>query len=161
MDRIRIQEAQISKKRDRYVHHNYRSTLHLVVFLLLYAFAAKPTPHIIFAFSVLFALEEQNRGFLKNAQGYLTKPDQHNFFDRYIFFNHYPEAAFRPLNLVKENMAFIIKKKRYKFAVDLTLNELTEVSFGKAILFAKLRQLDGGSFSDCSKREETIPEILS
>ena len=118
-----------------------------------YAFAAKPTPHIIFACSVVFALEEQNRGFLK--------PDQHNFFDRYIFFNHYSEAAFRPLNLVKENMAFIIKKKRYKFAVDLTLNELTEVSFGKAILFAKLRQLDGGSFSDCSKREETIPEILS
>ena len=55
-------------------------------------------------------------------------------------------------------MAFIIKKKRYKFQVrelpkplgnifqnhdyfqqvDLTLNELTEVSFGKAILFAKV-----------------------
>ena len=52
-------------------------------------------------------------------------------------------------------MAFIIKKKRYKFAVDLTLNELTEVSFGKAILFAKVRQLDGGSFSDCSKRQAT------
>ena len=27
----------------------------------------------------------------------------------------------------KESMAFIIKKKRYKFMVDLTLNELTEV----------------------------------
>jgi hypothetical protein len=111
--------------------------------------------------ALYFCAGRAKSGILKNAQGYLTEPDQHNFFDRYIFFNHYPEAAFRPLNLVKENMAFIIKKKRYKFAVDLTLNELTEVSFGKAILFAKLRQLDGGSFSDCSKREETIPEILS
>lgn len=54
----------------------------------------------------------------------------------------------------KETMAFIIKKKRYKFSVDLTLNELTEVSFGKAILFAKVRQLDGGSFEQSSKREE-------
>jgi len=51
-------------------------------------------------------------------------------------------------------MAFIIKKKRYKFQVELTLNELTEVSFGKAILFAKVRQLDGGSFSDFSLRKE-------
>ena len=55
---------------------------------------------------------------------------------------------------VKETMAFIIKKKRYKFSVDLTLNELTEVSFGKAIFFAKIRQLDGGSFEQSSRREE-------
>ena len=39
----------------------------------------------------------------------------------------------------KETMAFIIKKKRYKFSVDLTLNELTQIAFGKAILFAKRR----------------------
>jgi len=51
-------------------------------------------------------------------------------------------------------MAFIIKKKRYKFQVDLTLNELTEVSFGKATLFAKVRQLEGGNFQQSSKREE-------
>ena len=56
----------------------------------------------------------------------------------------------------KETMAFIIKKKRYKFQVDLTLNELTEVTFGKAILFAKVRQLDGGSFEQSSKREEVV-----
>lgn len=56
----------------------------------------------------------------------------------------------------KETMAFIIKKKRYKFSVDLTLNELTEVTFGKAILFAKVRQLDGGSFEQSSKREEVV-----
>ena len=54
----------------------------------------------------------------------------------------------------KETMAFIIKKKRYKFAVDLTLNELTEVSYGKAILFAKVRQLDGGGFETSSERKE-------
>jgi len=51
-------------------------------------------------------------------------------------------------------MAFIIKKKRYKFQVELTLNELTEVSFGKATLFAKVRQLEGGNFQQSSKREE-------
>jgi len=56
----------------------------------------------------------------------------------------------------KETMAFIIKKKRYKFHVDLTLNELTEVTFGKAILFAKVRQLDGGSFEQSSMREEVV-----
>lgn len=54
----------------------------------------------------------------------------------------------------KETMAFIIKKKRYKFSVDLTLNELTQIAFGKAILFAKVRQLDGGSFEQSSRREE-------
>jgi len=57
---------------------------------------------------------------------------------------------------VRERMAFIIKKKRYKFQVDLTLNELTEVSFGKAILFAKVRQLDGGNFQQASNREEVV-----
>ncbi|XP_023326620.1 protein FAM102B-like isoform X2 [Eurytemora carolleeae] len=51
-------------------------------------------------------------------------------------------------------MAFIIKKKRYKFQAELILNDLTEVSFGKAILFAKVRQLDGGSFTALSKRME-------
>ena len=49
-------------------------------------------------------------------------------------------------------MAFMIKKKRYKFNVELCLDELSEVSYSKAILFAKVRQLDGGSFSDVSKR---------
>ena len=49
-------------------------------------------------------------------------------------------------------MAFMMKKKRYKFQVDLCLDELTEVSYSKAILFAKVRQLDGGSFTDVSRR---------
>ena len=46
----------------------------------------------------------------------------------------------------------MMKKKRYKFQVDLCLDELTEVSYSKAILFAKIRQLDGGSFTDVSRR---------
>lgn len=51
-------------------------------------------------------------------------------------------------------MAFMMKKKRYKFQADLCLDELTEVSYSKAILFAKIRQLDGGSFTDVSRRME-------
>jgi len=51
-------------------------------------------------------------------------------------------------------MAFMMKKKRYKFQVDINELELSEVSYSKAILFAKVRQLDGGSFCDVSKREE-------
>ena len=49
-------------------------------------------------------------------------------------------------------MAFMLKKKRYKFQADLCLEEQSEVAYGKAILFAKVRQLDGGSFTDVSKR---------
>ena len=51
-------------------------------------------------------------------------------------------------------MAFMMKKKRYKFHVDISELELSEVSYSKAILFAKVRQLDGGNFSDVSKRME-------
>lgn len=49
-------------------------------------------------------------------------------------------------------MAFMLKKKRYKFQTDLCLEELSEVSYSKGIIFAKVRQLDGGSFIDMSKR---------
>lgn len=48
----------------------------------------------------------------------------------------------------------MIKKKRYKFQVDLCLDELSEVTYSKAILFAKLRQLEGGHFSAVSERME-------
>ena len=48
----------------------------------------------------------------------------------------------------------MMKKKRYKFHVDISELELSEVSYSKAILFAKVRQLDGGNFSDVSKRME-------
>ena len=49
-------------------------------------------------------------------------------------------------------MALMMRRKRYKFQVDLKINELTEVTFGKAVLFAKIRQLDGGGFTGFSKR---------
>ena len=45
-----------------------------------------------------------------------------------------------------------LKKKRYRFNVDLCLEELSEVSYAKGVLFAKIRQIDGGSYTDLSKR---------
>lgn len=49
-------------------------------------------------------------------------------------------------------MAFMMKKKKYKFAVDVCIDELTAVPFVSAVLFAKVRLLDGGSFSEASSR---------
>ncbi|XP_028029726.1 uncharacterized protein LOC114242671 [Bombyx mandarina] len=51
-------------------------------------------------------------------------------------------------------MAFMMKKKRYKFEVQCCLEELTEVPFVSAVLFAKVRLLDGGNFQEHSSREE-------
>ncbi|XP_053601976.1 early estrogen-induced gene 1 protein isoform X4 [Plodia interpunctella] len=51
-------------------------------------------------------------------------------------------------------MAFMTKKKRYKFNVQVCLEELTEVPFVSAVLFAKVRLLDGGNFQEHSSREE-------
>lgn len=49
-------------------------------------------------------------------------------------------------------MAFMTKKKRYKFEVQTCLEELTEVPFVSAVLFAKIRLLDGGNFTEHSTR---------
>lgn len=49
--------------------------------------------------------------------------------------------------------SFMTKKKKYKFQVDVCLDELLEVPFVSAVLFAKLRLLDGGSFQDHSSRQ--------
>ncbi|KFB36130.1 hypothetical protein ZHAS_00003190 [Anopheles sinensis] len=49
-------------------------------------------------------------------------------------------------------MAFMMKKKKYKFSVELRLEELVEVPFLNAVLFAKIRLLDGGSFQEHSNR---------
>uniref|UniRef100_A0A336LHN2 CSON007938 protein n=1 Tax=Culicoides sonorensis TaxID=179676 RepID=A0A336LHN2_CULSO len=46
------------------------------------------------------------------------------------------------------------KKKFYKFSVDFHLEELVEVPFLNAVLFAKVRLLEGGTFQETSKREE-------
>ncbi|XP_044594764.1 protein FAM102B isoform X1 [Cotesia glomerata] len=51
-------------------------------------------------------------------------------------------------------MAFMMKKKKYKFSVELVLEELTAVPFVNAVLFAKMRLTDSGSFVDHSTREE-------
>lgn len=48
-------------------------------------------------------------------------------------------------------MAFMMKKKKYKFEVDLNLEEMIEVPFLNAVLFAKIRLLDGG-FQEISNR---------
>lgn len=45
-------------------------------------------------------------------------------------------------------MTFIMKKKKYKFTVTLSVEELISVPFMNAVLFAKCRLLDGGSFAD-------------
>ncbi|XP_070532751.1 early estrogen-induced gene 1 protein-like [Ptychodera flava] len=51
-------------------------------------------------------------------------------------------------------MSFIMKKKRFKFQVNFSLEELSSVPFVNGVLFGKVRLLDGGSFSDSSTREE-------
>ncbi|XP_016304784.1 protein FAM102B-like [Sinocyclocheilus anshuiensis] len=53
-------------------------------------------------------------------------------------------------------MAFIMmKKKRFKFKVDVELEELSSVPFVNGVLFCKVRLTDGG-FSDESSREPVL-----
>ncbi|XP_041825503.1 protein FAM102A-like [Melanotaenia boesemani] len=51
-------------------------------------------------------------------------------------------------------MAFLMKKKKFKFQVHFTLEELTAVPFVNGVLFCKIRLVDGGDFSILSSREE-------
>lgn len=46
----------------------------------------------------------------------------------------------------------LLKKKKYRFQVDCVVEELTAVPYVNAILFAKLRLLEGGTFSEESPR---------
>ncbi|XP_069025433.1 early estrogen-induced gene 1 protein [Embiotoca jacksoni] len=50
-------------------------------------------------------------------------------------------------------MAFFVKKKKFKFQTQLTLEELSAVPFVNGVLFCKLRLLDG-DFAATSTREE-------
>lgn len=50
----------------------------------------------------------------------------------------------------------MIKKKRFKFNVHLCVEDLTAVPFLNAVLFVKVRLLDGGTFSQTSSRYETV-----
>uniref|UniRef100_A0A4W5LWX7 Uncharacterized protein n=1 Tax=Hucho hucho TaxID=62062 RepID=A0A4W5LWX7_9TELE len=49
-------------------------------------------------------------------------------------------------------MAFLMKKKRFKFQIHFTLDELTAVPFVNGVLFCKIRLLDGGDFAVSSSR---------
>ncbi|XP_017016511.1 uncharacterized protein [Drosophila kikkawai] len=51
-------------------------------------------------------------------------------------------------------MAFMMKKKKYKFNVEVQLQDLVEVALVNEVLFAKIRLLDGGSFQEYSSRED-------
>ncbi|KAM9437958.1 early estrogen-induced gene 1 protein-like isoform 2-T2 [Salvelinus alpinus] len=51
-------------------------------------------------------------------------------------------------------MAFLMKKKRFKFQIHFTLEELTAVPFVNVVLFCKIRLLEGGDFAVSSSREE-------
>uniref|UniRef100_A0A673B0C7 Protein FAM102A-like n=1 Tax=Sphaeramia orbicularis TaxID=375764 RepID=A0A673B0C7_9TELE len=51
-------------------------------------------------------------------------------------------------------MAFLMKKKKFKFQVNFTLEELTAVPFVNGMLFCKIRLIDGGDFAILSSREE-------
>ncbi|KAM6316243.1 early estrogen-induced gene 1 protein isoform 2-T2 [Podargus strigoides] len=51
-------------------------------------------------------------------------------------------------------MAFLMKKKKFKFQTSFTLEELTAVPFVNGVLFCKIRLLDGGDFASLSTREE-------
>uniref|UniRef100_A0A8C4NHQ4 Estrogen-induced osteoclastogenesis regulator 1b n=1 Tax=Dicentrarchus labrax TaxID=13489 RepID=A0A8C4NHQ4_DICLA len=51
-------------------------------------------------------------------------------------------------------MSFLMKKKKFKFQVHFTLEELTAVPFVNGVLFCKIRLIDGGDFAILSSREE-------
>ncbi|XP_062904173.1 early estrogen-induced gene 1 protein-like isoform X1 [Mobula hypostoma] len=51
-------------------------------------------------------------------------------------------------------MAFLTKRKRFKFLVRLTVVNLSAVPFVNGILFCKIRLLQGGGFSELTSREE-------
>uniref|UniRef100_A0A1A9W0N6 C2 NT-type domain-containing protein n=1 Tax=Glossina brevipalpis TaxID=37001 RepID=A0A1A9W0N6_9MUSC len=51
-------------------------------------------------------------------------------------------------------MDFMMKKKKYRFNVEVQLQDLDNVALVNEVLFAKIRLLDGGSFQEYSSREE-------
>ncbi|XP_066568893.1 early estrogen-induced gene 1 protein [Amia ocellicauda] len=57
-------------------------------------------------------------------------------------------------------MAFLMKKKKFKFQTHFTLEELTAVPFVNGVLFCKIRLLDGGDFATSSSREEVLENCV-
>uniref|UniRef100_UPI00398F72CA early estrogen-induced gene 1 protein-like n=1 Tax=Pristiophorus japonicus TaxID=55135 RepID=UPI00398F72CA len=51
-------------------------------------------------------------------------------------------------------MAFLVKKKKFKFLVSLTVVKLSAVPFVNGILFCKIRLLHGAPFTQLTSREE-------
>lgn len=56
------------------------------------------------------------------------------------------------LSILNLPMAFLMKKKKFKFQTSFTLEELTAVPFVNGVLFCKIRLLDGGDFASLSTR---------
>lgn len=52
-------------------------------------------------------------------------------------------------------MSFLMKKKKFKFQVHFTLEELTAVPIVNGVLFCKIRLIDGGDFVILSSRYAT------
>lgn len=60
-------------------------------------------------------------------------------------------------------MSFLMKKKKFKFQVYFTLEELAAVPFVNGVLFCKIRLMDGGDFSTLSSRyliEQPVTSLL-
>ncbi|EYB83668.1 hypothetical protein Y032_0331g2720 [Ancylostoma ceylanicum] len=57
-------------------------------------------------------------------------------------------------------MAFL-KRKKVKFSVDLQVCNLSDVPLVNAVLFAKIRLLEGGTFDDCTERVEVFRNSCS
>ena len=58
-------------------------------------------------------------------------------------------------------MAFLAKKKKYKFDVRIEIEGLSSVPFVNAVLFHKIRLLDGGSFAEHSARYDMMGPLMS
>ena len=56
------------------------------------------------------------------------------------------------IGLQQKKMTFIMKKKKNKFLVTITIEQLNSVPFMNSVLFVKCRLLDGGSFVDYTDR---------
>ena len=54
----------------------------------------------------------------------------------------------------------MVVRKKYTFAVKLTLEELSSVPYINGLLYAKIRLIDGGSFVTTSTREEVVDHCV-
>uniref|UniRef100_A0A5S6QY23 C2 NT-type domain-containing protein n=1 Tax=Trichuris muris TaxID=70415 RepID=A0A5S6QY23_TRIMR len=53
-------------------------------------------------------------------------------------------------------MSSMLRKKRFKFQVDMLLADMCNVPFVNAILYSKIRLLDGGNFCDHTNRADVV-----